>query len=64
MADTAGQNGVGKGERKKGGRNKERKGERNLYKIDIWSKALAAFPRINIVDIDAEKGQKCGPETK
>jgi len=35
MADTAGQNGVGKGERKKGGRNKERKGERNLYKIDI-----------------------------
>jgi hypothetical protein len=38
MVDTAGQNGVGKGERKekkKKGRNKERKGERNLYKIDI-----------------------------
>jgi hypothetical protein len=58
---------VGKGERKekkKKGRNKERKGERNLYKIDIWSKALAGFPRINIFDIETEKGQKCGPKTK
>lgn len=59
MVDTAGQNGVGKGgRRKKRDTNKKRKGERNLYKIDIWSQALAGFPRINIFDIEIEKKDK------